>query len=157
MDKHNDNMCDEAENKNELISFLNTNARSLCPKIESLLDNFNELECCFGVVTETWLKDGELLEDQLRDLQDGHGISVLYKNRKPNGRGVAHGGVCILTRDSRVRATRLRFHNSGGFEVVGAVCKVNGHKRKFIVIACYMPPSLDSGSARVSVHCGYYT
>ena len=75
----------------DVLTFLNTNARSLCPKFESMLDNFKELDCCFGVVTETWLKDGKLLEDQLRDVQDGHGLSVIYKNRKPNTRGVAHG------------------------------------------------------------------
>ena len=38
------------ENKTK-ITFLNTNARSLCPKIESLIDCFGELEAAFGVVT----------------------------------------------------------------------------------------------------------
>ena len=137
------NIYDEAENKHERIVFLNTNARSLCPKFESMLDNFNELECCFGVVTETWMRDGKQLEDQLQDVQDGHGLSVIYKNRKANTRGISHGGVCIITRDSRVRATKLRFHNAADFEVIGAVCKVTGRKRKFVVIACYMPPSMN--------------
>ena len=114
---------------------MNTNARSLCPKIDSLIDNFNQLDCTFGVVTETWLADNPLLESKALDLQDSAGISILYKNRVPNRRGIAHGGVCILSRDSRVKITRLKLHNPAGHKVLGAIAKVKGHTRRFAVIA----------------------
>ena len=60
------------------------------------MDNYNELECCIGVVTETWLKDGQKLEEQLENIRGAQGLRVLYKNRKGNHRGVAHGG-CVLS------------------------------------------------------------
>ena len=86
------NIFDEATNKNERISFLNTNARSLCPKISSLIDNLTQLECQIGVVTETWLSDGKTLDEDLDNLREGTGYSALTLNRPPNQRGVSHGG-----------------------------------------------------------------
>ena len=96
------NIFDEAANKHERLTLLNTNARSLCPKIDSLIDNMRELDSPLAVVTETWLADGSLLEQRLADLQEGEGLSVVHKNRKGNRRGVTHGGVCIVGRVSRV-------------------------------------------------------
>ena len=44
------------ENKHDgtQIKIINTNARSLCPKIDSLIDCFEELDVTLGVVTKTW-------------------------------------------------------------------------------------------------------
>ena len=39
--------------KKNRLNLINTNARSLCPKIDSLLDCFEELEVDLAVVTET--------------------------------------------------------------------------------------------------------
>ena len=41
------------KNKDESTVFINTNARSLGPKLDSLADNLRELSCCAAVVTET--------------------------------------------------------------------------------------------------------
>ena len=38
----------------DVIKLLNTNARSLSPKIHSLLDRFSEFELDVAVVTESW-------------------------------------------------------------------------------------------------------
>ena len=102
------NVSDDETNKLDTITFLNTNARSLSPKMPSLIDCFNELECTFAVITETWLKDSEKLDLQCRDLHDGAGLNVIYKNRPRNNRGISHGGVCIISRDSRARLSRFR-------------------------------------------------
>ena len=69
------------ENKHDgnMINIINTNARSLCPKIESLIDCFEELEVTLGVVTETWLADGDSLD---RDIQD----CLLYTSPSPRDR-----------------------------------------------------------------------
>ena len=40
------------------FSMVNTNARSLCPKIRSLLDCFSELNTDLAILTETWLTSG---------------------------------------------------------------------------------------------------
>ena len=53
--------------KNTHICILNTNARSLCPKIESWLDCFEEMDGTIGIITETWLSDGDTLDRDIRD------------------------------------------------------------------------------------------
>ena len=50
------------------------NSRSLCPKIHSFIDTFKEMEACLAICTETWLKDGQELEDDIDDLLHGSGI-----------------------------------------------------------------------------------
>ena len=55
------------------ITILNTNARSLCPKIESLIDCFDEMNGTIGVITETWLADGDTLQTDIEDLSNGAG------------------------------------------------------------------------------------
>jgi hypothetical protein len=121
---------------------MNTNSRSLCPKIAFFIDYFQELGCAFATATETWLSDSEKLDARALDLEDGSGIAVLYKNRKRNMRGVSHGGVCIFADSSRAKITRLKLHNPGNQEVLGSLIKMKGHSRLFAVIACYLPPSL---------------
>ena len=56
-----ENVYDDASNELERLTIINTNARSLCPKINSMVDYFNELECTFAIVTETWMSDREHL------------------------------------------------------------------------------------------------
>ena len=82
--------------KNE-ITLINTYARSLTPKIDSLIDCFTEREVDIAVLTETWLRDGEELQANLLDLEQGAGISTLTLNRPPHPTtGVCHGGVAIM-------------------------------------------------------------
>ena len=92
---------------------MNTNARSLCPKLDSFIDNFDELQCTFAVVTETWVSDDQL--DLSPELQDRAGLSIMCLNRKKNRRGVAHGGVGIVSKDSRARVSRVKLHNPGEY------------------------------------------
>ena len=145
--EHDITVFDDASNKLERHTLLNTNARSLCPKIDSLIDNINELECTFAVITETWLNDGEYLEQGKLDLQDGEGLSIITRNRKLGNRGVAHGGVCVMARESRAKMAPFRFHNPGNFEVLPVVASLKGHTRKLLLVACYMPPSMNSESS----------
>ena len=67
----------ETDNKTDKHStpftIINTNARSLCPKIVSLIDCLEEMTATVGVVTETWLADGESLHADLDDLMNGAG------------------------------------------------------------------------------------
>ena len=129
------NVSNDVTNKLEKVTFLNTNARSLNPKILSLVNNFNELECTFAVVTETWLKDSEKLKSDCQNLKDGAGMSIIYKNRPKNNRGVAHGGICIIARDTRAKLSKFKFHNAGNYEVLAAVANMKGHERKMLVVA----------------------
>ena len=64
-----------------------------------------------GVVTETWLSDGEGLEDDIEDLMLGAGMGLHCLNRPANAAGVSHGGVAVLFRDSEVSLKPIKVHN----------------------------------------------
>ena len=72
-------------NKNLQFNIINTNARSLCPKINSLIDCMEELPASLAIVTETWLSDGHGLEDDVDDLLNGAGLGIclLYTSPSP--------------------------------------------------------------------------
>ena len=81
------------------INLMLTNARSLSPKIISLITFFSELKLHVAIITESWLADGDKLEENLVHLEQGTDIKVLFKNRpvRPTSRrSTAGGGVAIL-------------------------------------------------------------
>ena len=67
----------------------NTNARSLCPKINSFLDCVEEMDANISIVTETWLTDGQSLDDDLLDLEHGAGVKFIVRNRRPGNHGMS--------------------------------------------------------------------
>lgn len=122
LDGHDDSILDDIsddesekdesiKSMNKQVNIINTNARSLCPKIDSLVDCFEELNGTVGIVTETWLADGGLLD---RDLASGAGLGMICLN----DRGVAHGGVAVVHNKSACSLARLDLPNPGGFEVL---------------------------------------
>ena len=117
-----DSSCTPAEKRNiDEVNFINANARSLCPKINSLLDCFEELNLTFATITETWLADGAGLDEDLSDLTLGAGVSLLVKNRERNARGVAHGGVALAFRTEFASFKEVKISNPDGFEVLPAI------------------------------------
>ena len=125
------------------FTLINTNARSLCPKINSLLDCFEEMNVDVAVVTETWLSDGESLQDDISDLSHGAGLGMICKNRPVNNRGFSHGGVAIMYQTGTSNFTRVDLPNPGDFEVIVGAGSLPGHSRKMVVVACYLPPGYD--------------
>ena len=80
---------DVNKGKGTQINIINTNARSLCPKIGSLIDCFEELDGTLGIITETWLADGESLDQDVADLARGAGLGMvclLYTSPSPRDR-----------------------------------------------------------------------
>ena len=124
------------------------NARSLCPKINSLIDCFGEMNVTIATITETWLADGEGLEEDVDDLLLGAGIGMIYKNRPVNDRGVAHGGVAICYRESAMSLKEVKTNNPGKYEVIMAAGTMVGFSRKMVVISCYLPPNYKTARAR---------
>ena len=120
---------------------INTNARSLCPKINSFIDCFEEMEASLAVVTETWLTDGQALQDDIQDLELGSKIKLLARNRTPSVNGVCHGGVAIAFRNDRCSLAEVHMGNPDNYEVMVAAGSVPGHSRKLVVIAAYVPPN----------------
>ena len=113
----NDGFSEKIETNKDILSFLNTNERSLGPKTESLIDNLKELECQIAVVTETWLNYSSQ-EELLQDLLDGAGYGARTLNRTSNNRGISHGGVAVLYRSSRANAKPFPLHNPKKYEIL---------------------------------------
>ena len=64
---------------------INTNARSLCPKIDSLVDCITETDTQIAVVSETWLQSGTQLNHKIEDLALGSGLGMTCRNRDAAG------------------------------------------------------------------------
>lgn len=128
------------DNKTE-INTINTNARSLRPKIKSFIQCFLNLSLTFAVITETWLALGSKLELESENLLMGHGLAIQYLNRLPSINGVSHGGVAVVMRDSTTKSHVFPFPNPDFFEVLPLVAAVATIKRKFYVVAAYIPPN----------------
>ena len=120
---------------------INTNARSIKPKMNCFVDNFKELDLTFAVITETWLTDGDVLSMQVENLLLGSGLSLFTRNRPPNIAGFSHGGIAIVTRESCSKFKVFDFPNPDGYEVMAVSGSVLKLSRKVFIIACYMPPN----------------
>ena len=135
-------MVENSSNDKDKIkhfTFLNTNARSLCPKLESLLIAVEETSAALAIVTETWMRDGEELENVRDDLSEGHGLDMICRNRPVGDSGLAHGGVAVLYKKDLLNLKQIEIGNTEGFEVVGALGNIRGISRKLLVLACYPP------------------
>ena len=108
------------------LTLINTNARSLCPKISSLVDCLADMEAAVGVVTETWLSDGDTLSEDLENLARGTGLRMICKNRKANDLGYSHGGIAIIFRESMISLKRVKLHDPHNLEVIMAVGTIKG-------------------------------
>ena len=136
--------------RKDTLTLINTNARSLCPKLNSLIDCYEELEVDVGIITETWFKDGPDLDQELSDLELGAGIGSVVLNREPNATtGVAHGGVAVLYKKRIGSFKKIDFPNPDKFEVLPVVGSLKGQARKIVVLATYIPPNytVPRGSA----------
>ena len=109
------------------------------PKIDSLLDCIAETEADVAVLTETWLRDAEV-DGLVLDLSEGSGLGLLTLNRAPNENGVSYGGVAVVWRKSFAAFARVNLKNPSLYEVLVVAGSVKGHRRKVVIIACYLPP-----------------
>ena len=139
MPSPNENENDSDQVHVNKFSFIITNARSLAPKIDSLIENFNERDADLCVVTETWLnEESGLLADDALDLDLGEGITTFHCGRPPGRRG---GGVGIFTRNSRVKAIDIT-PRGNPHEICAVLCSLRGTSRKIICIGAYLTLSL---------------
>ena len=136
-----DDTYDVPDGKNFKIALINTNARSLCPKIDSLITCMEELEAAIAVVTETWFTPSQALEDDLLDLRGRAGLSVIRRDRPPNLQGTSHGGVAIVYNDSKCTFSEVDIGNQSEFEVVVGCGRFVGFGKPVLVVACYLPPN----------------
>ena len=144
------------------LRFFVTNARSLTNKIDSMVQNFNELGVSFGLVTESWLSTGEKLKHELDNLENGNGLGMIVRNRD---RAISHnvtrydkskrtrgGGVVIAYRKAEANFKEVPIPGNR-FEAVAALGNFNGTKRKVLAISVYVPPKMLAKSYSTLTEC----
>ena len=130
------------------INIINSNARSLRPKVNSLIDCMKELSATFAVITETWFANGSALELETENLLLGSGIDMLVRNREPTPGGLSHGGVAVLSFANRTKMKIYPFANPDNYEVLPVAATVHGLKRKVFIIGVYVPPGYPASRGR---------
>ena len=130
------------------LSFLNANARSLAPKIESLSDCLTEKGANIAFLTETWFQDSRDQYQALRDYSDRFSLGIINRNRSICARNLRqYGGVAIVYRYATTKLDEFILDNPNEYEVVAAVGKINGIKGKVFCISCYAPPNITRARA----------
>lgn len=129
-------------NKNEFRISL-VNARSLIPKLESLYETQNELQSDVSILTETWININDQIKQILQDNEDITNYALIRKDRK----GMRGGGVAISYNKNKIQMSQARLPQSN-FEVVAAVGRRTGQRRKVVVLAVYIPPSYNADRSR---------
>lgn len=66
---------------------------------------------------------------------------MICRNREAGLRGVAHGGVALLWKESAVGFKRVDVKNPQDFEVLVCAGSIPGQTRKLVVVSCYLPPN----------------
>ena len=130
------------------LSCLLTNARSLLPKMDDLIDAFRSLNLNLAIVTETWFKGGKALRDRLVDIEGASGIRVIHRSRdgrmKKCGGGVA---IAFSTTTCNLKNRQLKFidKNHEGVCVTGRVGKL---ERRVVVFGVYIPPNMRAAEVQ---------
>ena len=127
------------------FNFVLANARSLKPKLLALIDTLEEIDGHVSVITETWFRRSDSLEKLLRDTEDITGYGFIRRDRyQGEGQVVRGGGVAIVYKKSNFEMIPLKIE--GTHEIVAALGRRTGQKRKLITIGAYIPPSADADS-----------
>ena len=125
------------------MNLINTNARSLRPKIASFIKCFVNLTLTLAIVTETWYAAGAGLDNNNEGLLLGNGVKAFTLNRDPMPSGVAYGGVAIFLRDSTTKSSVFGFPNPEKYEVLPLSVVLADIKRKLFVVGAYIPPGYN--------------
>ena len=136
-------------NSSRGLRFINTNARSIEPKIRSLYDCFSEKKLDFATLTETWHQSNRALADTLREYSSRFALDAIVRNRAAaasNGR--TYGGVAFIYRKSVASFKEFQLVNREDYEVLATVGKVHGIKGKIFCLSIYAPPNLTTVRAR---------
>ena len=128
------------------FNVLLTNARSLSPKISSLHTCFAEHKIDVAMITESWLRDGTVLDRDIIDLEWGTNLKIIYKNRPrtPAGRRKVGGGVSIIFNKAscNLRERKIKGNN---FELVLAIGRVGKLSRQSAFFCVYIEPRMKVG------------
>ena len=127
-------------NKNDM-NILLVNARSLSPKLYSLIDTMQESNAQISMVTETWMRSSPQLEQRLVDMREALGYDCIRNDRPTLG-----GGVAIIYKTGDLQLHRLK--TGCDYEIVAAVGRRTGQRRKIVVLVAYIPPNFDAENSQ---------
>ena len=96
-------IINQIKKKTTSFRYILSNARSLNPKIGSLIDCFNDLDLHLAIITESWLKPGRELEHDLQDLESGESLAIIHRSRPSKRNRTAGGGVALVYNKDKIR------------------------------------------------------
>ena len=139
----------KAKINDHMLNIMLTNARSLSPKIDSLQDNFYAHNLDVALITESWLKDGTVLDNDVIDLEQGTGLGIIYKNRsrRSTARRVVGGGVSIVF-NKNTTSLRERKVRGNKFELVIATGRIGTLPRQLVFICIYIEPRMKAADLK---------
>ena len=85
------------------------------------------MDCTIGIVTETWLADGDSLDCDVHDLAKGAGLGMKCLNRPPGSRGTSDGGVAVVCNLASCTLIKLDYNSPEQFEVLVTLSNLPGH------------------------------
>ena len=148
-------ISDDDENKQTKkcfrhLSFLNANARSLAPKVDSLSDCMIEKKVDLACITETWFQNHRDHYQALDEYADRFSLGIINRNRTTCAANLRqYGGVAIVFRYKTTKLEHFPLVNPDDHEIVAAVGRVTGIKGKVFCLACYAPPNLTRSRAEL--------
>ena len=102
------------------------------------------LEADVTIITETWLQDDHRINKFLDDFQDNTMYSLIRKDRGGGKRG---GGLCIAFNREKIHFEKAKLPYSK-HELLAAVGRRTGQRRKIVVLAIYVPPWYNAAANR---------
>ena len=112
-----------------------------------MMEAFSELDLSFMLVSESWLKQGPILQKCLIDLDHAENLSIIHKSRVTRRGRNSGGGVCIVFDKTKIALKEYPI-KSGLSEIVAACGKVQNIQRKIVVISAYIPPKTKAKQDR---------
>ena len=102
----------------------------------------HEIGAHVALITETWLKNTPYIDRQLQDMENALGFACIRKDR---GGGRTGGGVAIIYKTGDLVMQQLKTGSDS--EIVAALGRRIGQRRKIIVINAYVPPGIDAATS----------
>ena len=120
------------------------NARSLTNKLKSLKNNMEELGSDVCLLTETWFKNTDKIKSELEDFKQQNGYDFIRQDRRTDRRG---GGVAVCFNTERIQLVKAKLPPTK-HEVMAAVGRRTGQRRKVVFIVVYIPPYYNAEQNR---------
>ena len=126
---------EKIDRKFNTINYCYTNARSLPPKLDSLIRVFDNFDLHFATVSETWMCI-KRYKKNAENLESRDNLCIIKKSRKSRG-----GGVAIIFNKNKINLSQVKIRGND-FEIVGAIGRTSEDARKVLILSVYYPPQL---------------